>query len=161
VRTGIQDTASGASSDRKGHADALDACACGDVLTVWELDRLGRTLFDLVDLVKDLKARGVGLKVLTGQGAAVDTTKAEGRTFFGMFAVLAEFERELIRERTKAGMKAAKRRGQHVGRPRKLTPQKLDVAARELAAGNSQRVVAGTLGVAVSTLRVAMKARAA
>jgi DNA invertase Pin-like site-specific DNA recombinase len=156
----FQDTASGASSNRKRLADALDACACGDVLTVWKLDRLGRTLFDLVGLVEDLKTRGVGLKVLTGQGAAIDTTNAEGRMFFGMFAVLAEFERELIRERTTVGMKAAKRRGQHVGRPRKLTPQKLDAAARELAAGNSQRVVAGTLGVAVSTLREAMKRRA-
>jgi DNA invertase Pin-like site-specific DNA recombinase len=111
--------------------------------------------------VKDLKARGVGLKVLTGQGAAIDTTKAEGRMFFGMFAVLAEFERELIRERTTAGMKAAKRRGVHVGRPLKVTPEKLATAARELDAGNSQRVVANTLGVAVSTLREAMKGRAA
>lgn len=80
------------------------------MLTVWKLDRLGRSLLDLVGLVEDLKARDVGLKVLTGAGASIDTTKPEGRLFFAMFAALAEFERELIRERTTAGMKAAKRR---------------------------------------------------
>ena len=156
----FQDTASGASSNRKGLADALDACASGDVLTVWKLDRLGRSLLDLVGLGETLKARGVGLKVLTGAGAAIDTTKPEGRMFFGMFAVLAEFERELIRERTTAGMKAAKRRGVHVGRPRKLSPDQLGIAA-QLMADRSQRDVARALGVAVSTLREAMKGRAA
>lgn len=155
----FQDTASGASSNRKGLADALDACASGDVLTVWKLDRLGRSLLDLVNMVEALKGRGVGLKVLTGAGASIDTTKPEGRLFFGMFAALAEFERELIRERTKAGMKAAKRRGVHVGRPRKMTPEKVAAAVRELDAGNSQSVVARTLGVAVSTLREGLKLR--
>jgi DNA invertase Pin-like site-specific DNA recombinase len=111
----FQDTASGARSNRKGLADALQACAPGDVLTVWKLDRLGRSLLDLVGLVEGLKARDGGLKVLTGAGASIDTTRPEGRLFFAMFAALAEFERELIRERTTAGMKAAKRRGVHVG----------------------------------------------
>ena len=82
----FQDTASGATTNRKGLADALDACAPGDVLTVWKLDRLGRSLLDLVGLVEALKARDVGLKVLTGAGATIDTTKAEGRLFFAMFA---------------------------------------------------------------------------
>jgi DNA invertase Pin-like site-specific DNA recombinase len=153
----FEDKASGARPNRKGLAAALDACASGDVLTVWKLDRLGRSLLDLVGLVETLKAREIGLKVLTGAGASIDTTKPEGRLFFAMFAALAEFERELIRERTTAGMKAAKRRGVHVGRPRKLSPEKLASAARELDAGNSQRVVARTLGVAVSTLREALK----
>jgi DNA invertase Pin-like site-specific DNA recombinase len=107
--------------------------------------------------VEDLKARDVGLKVLTGAGASIDTTKAEGRLFFAMFAALAEFERELIRERTTAGMKAAKRRGAHVGRPRKLAPDQLDIAA-QLLADRSQGEVANALGVSTSTLREAMKA---
>jgi DNA invertase Pin-like site-specific DNA recombinase len=153
----FQDTASGTSSNRKGLADALDACASGDVLTVWKLDRLGRSLLDLVGLGETLKARGVGLKVLTGAGAAIDTTKPEGRLFFGMFAALAEFERELIRERTTAGMKAAKRRGVHVGRPRKLGPDQLGMAAQLIAGDKSQKEVARALGVAVSTLRENMK----
>ena len=155
----FQDTASGARPNRKGLADALDACASGDVLTVWKLDRLGRSLLDLVGLVEALKARDVGLKVLTGAGASIDTTKAEGRLFFAMFAALAEFERELIRERTRAGMQAAKRRGRHVGRPRKLGPDQLDMAA-QLLADRSQREVAKALGVSSSTLREGMKARA-
>jgi DNA invertase Pin-like site-specific DNA recombinase len=157
----FEDTASGAKSSRKGLADALQACTSGDVLTVWKLDRLGRSLLDLVGLVETLKARDVGLKVLTGAGASIDTTKPEGRLFFAMFAALAEFERELIRERTTAGMKAAKRRGVHVGRPHKLAPDQLDMAAQLIAGDRSQREVAKVLGVAVSTLREALKQRAA
>ena len=76
---------------------------------------------ELVGIVDDLKGRGVGLKVLTGEGAAIDTTRPEGRLIFGVFAAFAEFERELIRERTKAGMRAARRRGKRVGRPRIVT----------------------------------------
>ena len=106
---------------RKGLADALARCAAGDVLVVWKLDRLGRSTLDLVGLVEKLKGRGVGLKVLTGEGASIDTTRPEGKLIFAVFAAFAEFERELIRERTMAGMRAAKRRGRHVGRPRKLT----------------------------------------
>jgi DNA invertase Pin-like site-specific DNA recombinase len=158
----FQDTASGASSNRKGLADALDACASGDVLTVWKLDRLGaRSLLDLVGLVETLKARDIGLKVLIGAGASIDTTKPEGRLFFAMFSALAEFERELIRERTTAGMMAAKRRGVHVGRPRKLGPDQLGMAPQFMAADRSQKEVARALGVAVSTLRENMKLRAA
>ena len=153
----FQDRASGARSNRKGLADALAACASGDVLTVWKLDRLGRSLLDLVGLAETLKGRDVGLKVLTGAGASVDTATPDGRMFFGMLAVLAEFERELIRERTKAGMQAAKRRGRHVGRPRKLSPDQLDIAAQLMAADRSQREIAKALGCAVSTLREALK----
>ena len=153
----FQDTASGANQNRKGLAAALAACAAGDVLTVWKLDRLGRTLLDLVGMVDTLKARGAGLKVLSGAGAAIDTTRPEGKLFFAMFAAFAEFERELVRERTRAGMSAAKRRGRHVGRPRKLGPDQLDIAAQLIAADRSQREVANALGVAVSTLRNALK----
>ena len=87
----------------------MRALRTGDVLVVWKLDRLGRNLAHLVNAVQDLSARGVGLRVLTGQGAQIDTTTAAGRLVFGIFAALAEFERELIRERTLAGLTAAGR----------------------------------------------------
>lgn len=95
---------------------------------VWKLDRLGRNLKHLVDVVQALNVRGVGLKVLTGQGAAIDTTTANGRLMFNVFAALAEFERELIVERTIAGLAAARARGRSGGRPFKLTSAKLRLA---------------------------------
>ncbi len=153
----FQDTASGASTSRKGLCDALARCNADDVLTVWKLDRLGRSLLDLVGLVEELKGRGVGLKVLTGAGASIDTTKPEGRLFFAMFAAMAEFERELIRERTRAGMTAAKKRGRHVGRPRKLTPERLAHARTLIEDGRERADVAGLLGVGTSTLRRALR----
>jgi DNA invertase Pin-like site-specific DNA recombinase len=153
----FQDAASGARSDRKGLVDALDRCAAGDVLVVWKLDRLGRSLSALVGIVEALQGRDAGLKVLTGAGASIDTTKPEGRFILGVFASLAEFERELIRERTKAGMVAAKRRGRHVGRPRKLTPHKIDHARQLIAEGKeTQAGAAALLGVGFSTLRRAL-----
>jgi DNA invertase Pin-like site-specific DNA recombinase len=95
---------------------------------VWKLDRLGRNLRHLVNIVHDLTAREVGLKVLTGQGAAIDTTSAQGKLVFGIFAALAEFERELIPERTKAGLESARARGRKGGRPFKMTPAKVRLA---------------------------------
>jgi DNA invertase Pin-like site-specific DNA recombinase len=128
------------------------------VLVVWKLDRLGRSLPALVGLVEDLRGRDAGLKVLTGAGASIDTTGPEGRFILGLFASLAEFERELIRERTKAGMAAAKRRGRHVGRPRKLTPQRLDHARQLMAEGKeTQAGAAALLGVDAVTLRQALR----
>jgi DNA invertase Pin-like site-specific DNA recombinase len=87
----------------------------GDVLVVWKLDRLGRSLAHLVNTVKDLSDRRIGLRVLTGKGAQIDTTTASGRMVFGIFATLAEFERDLIRERTMAGLAAARARGRKGG----------------------------------------------
>lgn len=154
----FEDTASGATTGRKGLTEALARCAAGDVLTVWKLDRLGRSLLDLVEMVEGLRRRGVGLKVLTGAGASIDTTKAEGRMVFGIFGALAEFERELIRERTMAGMQAAKRRGLHVGRPRKLTSHQLSHARELIANGSDTRAgVAALFGVDVATLRRALR----
>lgn len=95
---------------------------------VWKLDRLGRNLRHLINTVHDLTARGVGLKVLTGQGAAIDTTSAAGKLVFGIFAALAEFERELISERTVAGLASARARGRKGGRPYKMTAAKLRLA---------------------------------
>ena len=94
----------------------LKALREGDVLVVWKLDRMGRNLHHLVRTVSMLSERGVGLKVLTGQGTLIDTTTAAGRFSFGIFAALAEFERELIRERTIAGLKSARARGRKGGR---------------------------------------------
>ncbi len=95
---------------------------------VWKLDRLGRDLRHLVNIVHDLTERGIGLKVLTGQGAAIDTTTASGKLVFGIFAALAEFERELISERTIAGLASARARGRKGGRPDKMTPAKIRLA---------------------------------
>ena len=97
----------------------------GDTLVIWKLDRLGRSLRHLVNTVGELTARGIGLKVLTGEGAMIDTTTASGRLMFGIFAALAEFERDLIIERTRAGIAAAKARGKHCGRPSEMTPEKI------------------------------------
>jgi DNA invertase Pin-like site-specific DNA recombinase len=95
-----EDRASGTRDDRPGLAACLKALRSGDVLVVWKLDRLGRNLRHLVNTVHDLTQRGVGFKVLTGHGAAVDTTTPAGQLVFGIFAALAEFERALIAERT-------------------------------------------------------------
>ena len=106
--TFYHDFASGVRDDRPGLDSCVRALRTGDVLVVWKLDRLGRTLAHLVNTVQDLSTRGVGLRVLTEQGAQIDTTTAAGRLVFGIFAALAEFERELIRERTLAGLTAAR-----------------------------------------------------
>lgn len=122
------DTASGKRDDRPGLAACLKALREGDTLIVWKLDRLGRDLRHLVNTVHDLTACGIGFKVLTGHGASIDTTSPGGKLVFGIFAALAEFERELIIERTKAGMAAARARGRNGGRPYKMTPSKLRLA---------------------------------
>lgn len=144
---------SGAAKVLPGRAAALAACQDGDVLTVWKLDRLGRSMAELVALVDELGKRGVGLKVLTGAGAALDTTRPEGRFIFGVFAAFAEFEREMIRERTREGIKAARRRGKRPGRPPSLTPEKLDMARRLIAEGEGKATAARMIGVDPSTLR--------
>jgi DNA invertase Pin-like site-specific DNA recombinase len=123
-----EDTASGKRDDRPGLTACLKALREGDTLVVWKLDRLGRNLRHLVNTVHDLTTRGIGFRVLTGHGAAIDTTSPSGKLVFGIFAALAEFERELIIERTKAGMAAARARGRNGGRPYKMTAAKLRLA---------------------------------
>lgn len=123
-----EDKASGKKDDRPELSACLKAMRDGDTLVVWKLDRLGRDLRHLVNIVHDLTERGIGLKVLTGQGAAIDTTTASGKLVFGIFAALAEFERELISERTLAGLASARARGRNGGRPYKMTPAKLRLA---------------------------------
>jgi DNA invertase Pin-like site-specific DNA recombinase len=123
-----EDTASGKRDDRPGLAGCLKALREGDTLVVWKLDRLGRDLRHLINTVHDLTTRGIGFKVLTGHGADLDTTSPNGKMVFGIFAALAQFERELIVERTRAGMAAARARGRSGGRPYKMTTAKLRLA---------------------------------
>src|SRR5215212_641533 len=122
------DLASGKCHDRPGLAACLKALRQGDLLVAWKLDRLGRDLRHLVNLVHELTTRGVGLKILTGQGATINTTTASGKLVFGILAALAEFERELIIERTRAGLASARARGRQGGRPYKMTRAKLRLA---------------------------------
>ena len=122
------DAASGKKDDRPGLAACIQALREGDTLVVWKLDRLGRSLRHLVNVVHDLTSQGIGLKVLTGQGAAIDTTTPAGKLVFGIFASLAEFERDLISERTRAGLASARARGRKGGRRPKMTPAKLRLA---------------------------------
>jgi DNA invertase Pin-like site-specific DNA recombinase len=147
------DTTSGKKDDRPGLEACLKALRPGDTLVVWKLDRLGRNLRHLVNVVHDLTEHGIGLRVLTGQGAAIDTTTAAGKLVFGIFAALAEFERELISERTRAGLASARARGHNGGRKSKMTPAKLRLAAA--AMGKKGTVVADLcdeLGIGRATL---------
>jgi DNA invertase Pin-like site-specific DNA recombinase len=123
-----EDHASGKRDDRPGLDACLKSLRKGDTLVAWKLDRIGRDLRHLVNLVHDLTKRGVGLRVLAGEGAAIDTTTPNGRLMFGFFAALAEFERELIVESTKAGLASARARGRNGGRPFKMTTAKLRLA---------------------------------
>ncbi|MHB8692234.1 MAG: recombinase family protein [Solirubrobacteraceae bacterium] len=147
------DHASGRRDDRPGLAACLKALRDGDTLVVWKLDRLGRNLHHLVNTVHDLTGRGVGLKVLTGQGAAIDTTTPAGKLVFGIFAALAEFERELISERTTAGLASARARGRKGGRPYKMTLAKLRLAAASMGQPNTKiGELCAELGITRQTL---------
>ena len=148
-----EDRASGKRDGRPGLEACLKGLRSGDTLVAWKLDRLGRDLRHLVNLVHELTSRGVGLRILTGQGATIDTTTAAGKLVFGIFAALAEFERELIGERTRAGLASARARGRKGGRPYKMTPAKLRLAMA--AMGQPETKVADLcreLGVTRQTL---------
>src|SRR5687767_7427728 len=120
------DTASGAKAERPGLTEALDHLRAGDTLVVWRLDRLGRSLGHLIETIRGLEQRGIGFKSLT---ESIDTTTSGGTLIFHIFGALAEFERELIRERTHAGLAAARARGRRGGRPKALgDPQRLALA---------------------------------
>jgi DNA invertase Pin-like site-specific DNA recombinase len=128
-----QDQASGKRDDRPGLEACLKSLREGDTLIVWKLDRLGRSLKHLVNTIHDLIERKIGFRVLSGQGANIDTTTANGRLVFGIFAALAEFERELILERTMAGLMSARARGRNGGRPYTMTPAKVRLAQAAMA----------------------------
>ena len=135
-----EDRASGKKDSRPGLDACLKALRDGDTLVVWKLDRLGRDLHHLVSVVQELTNRGIGLRVLAGQGAQIDTTTPAGRLVFGIFAALAEFERELIRERTLAGLEAARARGRKGGR--KFALSKAQVRLAQAAMQNRDTSVA-------------------
>ncbi len=141
---------SGAVSDRPALREALDYARSGDTLIVWKLDRLARSMKQLIETIEKLRLRNIGFRSLT---EAIDTTTAQGVLVFHIFSALAEFERALIRERTRAGLAAAKRAGRTGGRPPKLTEDDLDVA-RTLLANPDITVgdVADRLGVSPATL---------
>jgi DNA invertase Pin-like site-specific DNA recombinase len=122
-----EDRISGARAERPGLTLAMEVARAGDTLIVWRLDRLGRSLKDLITLAERLEQRKVGLRSLK---EALDTTSSGGRLIFHMFASLAEFERDLIRERTQAGLTAARARGRLGGRPKLLTPEKRKLAVQ-------------------------------
>lgn len=132
-----EDQASGKKDDRPGLEACLKSLRDGDTLIVWKLDRLGRNLRHLVNTIHDLMEHKIGFRVLSGQGTTIDTSTAGGRLIFGIFAALAEFERELIRERTIAGLSSARARGRNGGRPYTMTPAKLRLAQAAMAKRDS------------------------
>ena len=148
-----QDLDTGRNDHREGLISCLKALQPNNTLVVWKLDRLGRNLKHLITTVDDLRQKNIGFKVLAGAGAQIDTSTANGRMFFGMFAVLAEFERELIAERTKAGLAAARARGRNGGRPRKMDKQAIQMASIAMADRNTKaQDVAKKLGITTTTL---------
>lgn len=149
-----EDRASGAKDDRPGLKACLDYLREGDILVVWRLDRLGRSLSHLLEVITGLKIRGIGFRSLN---ETIDTTNATGELLFHIFGALAQYERALIRERVLAGIRAAERRGRRGGRPRMLDQEKIEAARELLAGGRSMSVAARALGVPRSTLVDALK----
>jgi DNA invertase Pin-like site-specific DNA recombinase len=145
---------SGAASKRPGLEQAIASLAPGDTLAVWKLDRLGRSLSHLIEVIDRFGKDGVGFQSLS---ESIDTTTAGGRLLFHLMGALAEFERALIAERTKAGMKAAKQRGKHVGRPRTLSMVQVEHARTLIEQGSSRRAAAELFGVHHNTLTQALK----
>ena len=148
-----EDEASGKRDNRPGLDACLKALRPGDTLIVWKLDRLGRDLRHLVNVVQELGDREVGFRVLAGQGAQIDTTTPAGRLVFGIFAALAEFERELIRERTVAGLAAARARGRRGGRKFALSKAQVRLAQAAMKSRDtSVSELAAQLGIKPVTL---------
>jgi len=159
--TTYTDTASGAKAERAGLAQALSHLRSGDTLIVWRLDRLGRSLKHLIETVTELDARGVGFQSLTEN---IDTTTPAGKLVFHIFGALAEFERNLIRERTQAGLAAARARGRQGGRPKTKslsTPQQIAMLqALYQDKSNSIEQICETLHISRATLYRYVKSKA-
>ena len=148
-----EDQASGKRDDRPGLEACLKSLREGDVLVIWKLDRLSRSLRSLIDTVHDLTTRNIGLKVLSGHGAAIDTTSPSGKLIFNIFSALSEYERDLIIERTQHGLAAARARGRIGGRKPKMSSSKLRLALASM--GKPETVVGdlcAELGVSRQTL---------
>ena len=150
----FEDRASGARADRPGLRQALDYVRDGDVLIVWKLDRLGRSLPHLIDTVSTLEKRGVGFRSLT---EAIDTTTSGGRLVFHLFGALGQFERDLIRERTRAGLASAQARGRKGGRRPVVTPDKLKRAREIISKGLTVREAATRLKIGKTALYEALR----
>ncbi len=145
----LTDTVSGARAERPGLTAALKECRSGDTLVVWKLDRLGRSLPHLVETVRELSVRGVGFKSLQEQ---IDTTTSSGTLIFHIFAALAEFERDLIRERTNTGLVAARARGRNGGRPKGVDQKKQKAAlALKKDGRHSIREICDIVGISRNT----------
>ena len=151
----FEDVVSGAKADRPGLAAALAYLRDGDVLAVWRLDRLGRSLAHLIETIGALEARGVGFRSLT---ESIDTTTPGGRLIFHVFGALGQFERDLIRDRTKAGLTAAAARGRKGGRKPVVTAEKLQRAQEYIANGLNVREAATRLKVSKTALYSALQA---
>jgi len=145
----FEDHASGTKDDRSGLSEALAFVRPGDVLVVWKLDRLGRSLSHLLSIVNSLKEKQVAFRSLT---EGMDTTTASGELLFHVFGALAQYERSLIRERVVAGLEAAKRRGRVGGRPPSIVGEKLDAIIAALDGGMSKAAVCRNFGVKRTTL---------
>lgn len=143
------DVLTGARGERPGLSALLATVITGDTIVIWRLDRLGRSVLHLADLAEQLRARGIGIRSLSD---GVDTSTASGRLLYGVLSVLAEFERETIRERVRAGMAAARRAGVHCGRRRALKLEHVMLARERLASGEPARRVAKLLKVSEATL---------
>src|SRR3954466_13182313 len=145
------DTASGAQAERKGLAEALAYVRPGDTLVVWKLDRLGRSLKDLITRITELNDRKIGFQSITEN---IDTTTSGGKLIFHIFGALAEFERDIIKERTNAGLAAARTRGKLGGRPKALSPEKIKLARKLYAdTGTSVAEICKMLGISRHTLQ--------
>ena len=154
----FEDTMSGAKAERPGLTDALEFCRAGDTLVVWRLDRLGRSLTTLIELMTVLEEREIGFRSLSEQ---IDTTTSGGKLVFHIFGALAEFERELIRERTRAGLAAARARGRQGGRPKKLDTARKIAMAQSLYDDERHSIadICQMLGVSRATLYRAIRTR--
>lgn len=152
----IEDTASGVRMQRNGLEQVRELLRAGDVLVVWRLDRLGRSLKQLIELMAELEEQGIGFQSIT---ESIDTTTPGGKLVFHIFGALAEFERNLIRERTRAGLEAARARGRKGGRPKALSEKKrllaVDLYHRKLHTIND---ICRTVGISKPTLYAYVRA---
>lgn len=155
VRLFCDEGISGGQKERAGLSAAFEVLQAGDTLTVWKLDRLGRSTVHLLQLLDELREKGIGFQSLT---EGIDTNTAAGRMVFSVIAAMAELERENLRERTKAGLQAAKRRGVQLGRPRAMTPDQISHAKALYDNGHGMKKadIARSMGVDYATLRRAL-----
>ncbi|MGB0944940.1 MAG: recombinase family protein [Marinomonas sp.] len=145
---------SGSKKTRPGLTEALKTLQTGDTLTVWKLDRLGRSQLDLLQLLDELQTRSIAFESIT---EGIDTNTPAGRMVFSMIAAMAQLERENLRERTKAGLKAAKKRGVRLGRPPAMSEEQISHAKNLLASGMRKADIARNMGIAYTTLRRSLK----